>query len=305
MGLENRQNLDDGKTREIQPFKVENTDNNQSKQRHMENGNQLEKNSDIGKKDETDPKKENLEQKEKGKEKREAVPEKDKELKQGQDVKNIENTGNHQDAGKNREQEHLKNGQKLDENLNIGRGNHRIDSSEQDKKKPVVKEDEPKHNIEKEKNDSLLPISSTRAPLRKDLPKEAYREGKIGDYPVLMPNWEEAFTDKKDAETPRILEPGEYYRYGGDDGFFITKRDPGQSLEDLYKGLALPYEYDPNNWSVIEVKKPIEGAHVGKVGEQKSFNEKGGGWQAELPQPIWTYPSDVLTSRSLRDDERY
>ena len=32
MGLENRQNLDDGKTREIQPSKVENTDNNQSKQ---------------------------------------------------------------------------------------------------------------------------------------------------------------------------------------------------------------------------------------------------------------------------------
>ena len=118
MSLEKKHDADE-KNREIQQPKPEKTDNNLAKQEFAKDGKKLDNISSIGKKDETDTKKENLEQKEKGKEKQEAVPGKDKELKQGQDVKNIEGTGNQQDAGKNREQEHLKNGQKLDENYTI------------------------------------------------------------------------------------------------------------------------------------------------------------------------------------------
>lgn len=78
-------------------------------------------------------------------------------------------------------------------------------------------------------------------------------------------------------------------------------------LDDLYSGLAMPYEHDPRNWSVLEVKEELSHCHVRKVGRQENFDEqgKGGGWQAVLPHKIWQYPDSMVSSRPLRDNERW
>lgn len=150
-----------------------------------------------------------------------------------------------------------------------------------------------------------LPVLSIRAPLREDLPEGTTKDGNIGGYPVKFANWDPAFAKPEDAMKNKILEPGTYYRYGGPDGNFITKREPGQTLENLYGGLALPYEYDPSKWSVVDVKEPLQNVHCGEVGKQRKFGEDGGGWQAELPHAIWKYPSDKVSMRPLREEENW
>ena len=137
------------------------------------------------------------------------------------------------------------------------------------------------------------------------MPEGATKEGNIGDYPVKFANWDPAFANPEDAMENKTLEPGTYYRYGGPDGNFITKREPGQPLENLYDGLALPYEYDPSKWSVVDVKEPLQNVHCGEVGRQSKFGENGGGWQAELPHAIWEYPSDKVSMRPLREEENW
>ena len=171
-----------------------------------------------------------------------------------------------------------------------------------DKKIPPV---ENTANPSEAVNPRNLPVLSTRAPLREDLPEGATKEGNIGDYPVKFANWDPAFANPEDAMENKTLEPGTYYRYGGPDGNFITKREPGQPLENLYDGLALPYEYDPSKWSVVDVKEPLQNVHCGKVGKQSNFGENGGGWQAELPHAIWEYPSDKVSMRPLKEEENW
>ncbi len=174
--------------------------------------------------------------------------------------------------------------------------------SASDKKSPPI---ENTANPSEEVNPRNLPVLSTRAPLREDLPEGATKEGNIGDYPVKFANWDPAFANPEDAMENKTLEPGTYYRYGGPDGNFITKREPGQPLENLYDGLALPYEYDPSKWSVVDVKEPLQNVHCGEVGKQSKFGENGGGWQAELPHAIWEYPSDKVSMRPLREEENW
>ena len=166
-------------------------------------------------------------------------------------------------------------------------------------KQPVENTENPSTNY----NPQNLPVISERAPLRSDLPEGATTDGKIGDYPVKFANWDPAFANPEDAVENKTLEPGTYYRYGGPDGNFITKREPGQSLENLYDGAALPYDYDPSKWSVVDVKEPLDNVHCGEVGPQSKFGLDGGGWQAELPHALWEYPSDQVSMRPLREEE--
>jgi len=196
-----------------------------------------------------------------------------------------------------------------------------VDESNVEQPKQPVKEDasakpvdegnaeQPKQPVENTENPSTnynpqnLPVISERAPLRSDLPEGATTDGKIGDYPVKFANWDPAFANPEDAVENKTLEPGTYYRYGGPDGNFITKREPGQSLENLYDGAALPYDYDPSKWSVVDVKEPLDNVHCGEVGPQSKFGLDGGGWQAELPHALWEYPSDQVSMRPLREEE--
>ena len=128
--------------------------------------------------------------------------------------------------------------------------------------------------------------------MRSDLPDCAFNEN--GGL-----TWNPPFDGTEKTQT---LEPGIYLRYGDSDGSFITRVPDGIDIhsvtdplgEEFFASLQTPYDYDKNNWRILDVKDPIDDAITGTIAPQNQFgifSENENSWQAQLPMPINQYDS--------------
>ena len=103
------------------------------------------------------------------------------------------------------------------------------------------------------------------------------------------PNWmTDEYPDGFAKEPPPqriVLQPGRYTRYGGTTGRYLAP------LGTPFENLGLPYEYDRDLDTIVEIKEPIE-VTAGAI--QPNFGSKPGGIQYLTDKPLCAYNIDVI-----------